>query len=105
MAMRMMLSVAAVLSATLIAGAAYAADPMEKKDVDPSMKERIMQDAIKGDVLSIEKNSLLIRDTDGKEVRLHIDNSTKMEKVMEGDHVKAHVTDQGHVTTLERMKK
>jgi hypothetical protein len=105
MAMRMMLSMAAVLSATLIAGAAYAADPMEKKEVDPSMKERIMQDAVKGDVLSIEKNNLVIRDTDGKEVRLHIDTSTKMEKVMEGDHVKAYVTDQGHVTTLERIKK
>ncbi|WP_447987082.1 hypothetical protein [Nitrospira sp. Nam74] len=102
-AMRM-LAVAAVLVAGAV-GAAHAADPMTNKEASPSMKERIMEDAVKGTVLTVDSNSIKIRDEKGKEVKLHIDSSTKMDKVMSGDRVKAYHTEQGHVTTLERIEK
>ena len=43
-----------------------------------------------------------IKDTDGKETRIHVDKSTKLDKVVVGDKVKAYITDQGHTTTLQR---
>lgn len=46
-----------------------------------------------------------IRNTDGELVRVHVDKSTKLDKVVEGDMVKAYVTDKGHVTTLQRIEK
>jgi len=35
-------------------------------------------------------------------VRLHVDGSTKLDKVIPGDRVKAYITDSGHTTTLQR---
>lgn len=99
-----MFAVAAVLVAGAV-GTVQAADPMANKEASPSMKERIMEDAVKGTVLKVDGNTIRIRDEDGKEVKLHIDSSTKMDKVMSGDRVKAYHTEQGHVTTLERMEK
>jgi translation initiation factor IF-1 len=95
---------AAVLTIGAI-GVAQADDPMKSKEASPTLKERIMEDAVKGTVLSQDGNTIRIRDEDGKEVKLHIDSSTKMDKVMAGDRVKAYHTDQGHVTTLERIKR
>ena len=43
-----------------------------------------------------------IRDNDGVVQRIHVDKSTKLDKVMTGDMVKAYVTAQGHTTTLQR---
>jgi hypothetical protein len=36
---------------------------------------------------------------------MHVDKSTKLDKVVVGDQVKAYVADQGHVTTLQRQAK
>jgi hypothetical protein len=36
---------------------------------------------------------------------MHVDKSTKLDKVVVGDQVKAYVTDQGHVITLQRQAK
>jgi hypothetical protein len=43
-----------------------------------------------------------VKHTDGKEVKLHVDASTKLDKVVKGYRVKAYITDQGHATTLQR---
>jgi hypothetical protein len=43
-----------------------------------------------------------VKNTSGKEIRLHVDASTKLDKVMQGDIVKAYINDQGHITTLQR---
>jgi len=43
-----------------------------------------------------------IKDLDGKETRIHVDMSTKLDKVVVGDKVKAYITDKGHATTLQR---
>lgn len=86
------------------AGAALAADPMSEKEAKPSIKERITKDAVKGTLMKIEGEYYWIKDNDGKEVRIHVDKSTKLDKVVEGDHVKAYITDKGHTTTLQRQE-
>jgi hypothetical protein len=95
-----------IVSAALSAGAgtALAADPMGEKEAKPSIKERITKDAVKGTLMKIEGEYYWIKDNDGKEVRIHVDKSTKLDKVVEGDHVKAFITDKGHTTTLQRQE-
>lgn len=83
--------------------AAQAADPMSQKEVSPTLKERLTKDTIKGTLMRAEGEYYFIKDNDGKEHKIHVDKSTKLEKVMPGDMVKAYVTDQGHTTTLERV--
>ena len=94
-----------VLAVGFAGGVALAADPMKEKEAKPSMKERVMEDAVKGTLMKIDGEYYVVKDNDGKQHRLHVDKSTKLDKVVEGDMVKAFVTDQGHVTTLQRKEK
>jgi hypothetical protein len=89
----------------LSTGVSLAADAMSEKEASPTLKKRITKDAIKGTLTKTERDYYYIKDDDGKEVRVHVDTSTKMDKVMRGDRVKAYVTDEGHVTTLQRLAK
>ena len=98
-----MFLVAALVSGGV--GLAFAADPMKEKEATPSIGERITKDAIKGTVMKMEGEFYQIKNTDGELVRVHVDKSTKLDKVVEGDMVKAYVTDKGHVTTLQRVEK
>ncbi|MDK2743584.1 MAG: hypothetical protein H8K03_01735 [Nitrospira sp.] len=84
-------------------GAAYSANPMGEKEASPTLKERLTRDTIKGTLMKMEGEYYYIKDNDGKEQRIHVDKSTKLDKVLPGDVVKAYVTDQGHTTTLERV--
>jgi hypothetical protein len=83
---------------------ALAADPMSEKEASPTIKERITKDTVKGTLMKIDDEFYWIKDNDGKEVRIHVDKSTKMDKVVEGDHVKAYITEKGHTTTLQRQE-
>ncbi|UVT17437.1 MAG: hypothetical protein H8K04_07830 [Nitrospira sp.] len=84
-------------------GVAYAADPMAEKEASPTIKERLTKDTIKGTLLNMEGEYYSIKDEDGKSYKIHVDKSTKLDKVVVGDLVKAYVTDQGHTTTLQRV--
>ena len=95
-------SVEMMLVAALVTGGgglAFAADPMKEKEATPSIGERITKDAVK-----MDGEFYQIRNTDGELVKVHVDKSTKLDKVVEGDMVKAYVTDKGHVTTLQRVE-
>ena len=81
---------------------ASAADPMAEKEATPTIKERLTKDTIKGTLMSIEGEYYSIKDNDGKLHKIHVDKSTKVDKVVAGDMVKAYVTDEGHTTTLQR---
>lgn len=81
---------------------AYAADSMAEKEASPTIKERFTKDTVKGTLMNVEGEYYFIKDNDGKERKVHVDKSTKLDKVLPGDLVKAYVTDQGHVTTLQR---
>jgi hypothetical protein len=87
------------------AGTILAADPMKEKEAKPSMGERLTKDAVKGTLMKIDGEYYVIKNNDGEQVRLHVDKSTKLDKVVEGDKVKAYVTEKGHVTTLQRQEK
>ncbi|MGC4096693.1 MAG: hypothetical protein QM706_06215 [Nitrospira sp.] len=81
---------------------ADAADPMAEKEASPTIKERLTKDTVKGTLMNIEGEYYFIKDHDGKERKIHVDKSTKLDKVLPGDLVKAYVNDQGHTTTLQR---
>lgn len=83
-------------------GMSYAADSLAEKEASPTLKERLTKDAIKGTLMNIEGEYYSIKDNDGKEHKIHVDKSTKLDVVKPGDVVKAYVTDQGHTTTLQR---
>jgi hypothetical protein len=83
-------------------GMGYAANPMAEKEASPTIKERLTKDTIKGTLMKIEGEYYTIQDDDGKAQKIHVDKSTKLDKVVSGDKVKAFVTDQGHTTTLQR---
>ena len=89
----------------LASGAVWAADPMAGKEASPTLKERITKDAVTGTLTKTDGEYYYIKDEDGKEVRVHVDMSTKMDKVVRGDRVKAYITEKGHVTTLQRLEK
>jgi len=83
-------------------GISEAADPMAGKEASPTIGERLTKDTVKGTLMRVDGEYYWVKDTDGKEVRLHVDASTKLDKVVKGDKVKAYITDQGHTTTLQR---
>ena len=98
-----------LLSAVLTVGlldagmAAQAANPTNQNEASPTIKERLTKDTIKGTLMRTEGEYYYIKDNDGKELKVHVDKSTKLDKVLPGDMVKAYVTDQGHTTTLQRV--
>jgi hypothetical protein len=84
------------------AGIVGAADPMADKEAKPTLGERFTKDTIKGTLMKMDGEYYSIKDTDGKESKIHVDKSTKLDKVVVGDRVKAYITDRGHATTLQR---
>ena len=103
--MRRLLGVLVMLSAvTFCVGTVSAADPMKEKKPPPSMGERLTKDAIKGTLIKKSGEFYTIKDNDAIEHKVHVDKSSKMDTVKEGDMVKAYVTEKGHVTTLQRDK-
>ena len=103
--MRRLLGAFVILSAVSFSmGIVLAADPMKEKEASPTLGERITKDAIKGTLMKKSGEFYTIKDNDGMEHKVHVDKSTKLDTVAEGDKVKAYVTEKGHVTTLQRDK-
>ena len=104
-----MIRIAGVLAMTAVVicgvGSALAADPMKDKEAKPTIGERLTKDAVTGTLMKIDGEQYVVRDNDGKLIRMHVDKSTKLDKVVEGDKVKAYVTEEGHTTTLQRQEK
>ena len=78
-------------------------------DVESSsdkMREKESGKTIKGTVLRIEGPNYFIKNAkDGKEVRLHVDKTTKMNLVATGDNVMAKIDDQDHVESIQNASK
>ena len=100
--MKLTISVLTVVMLGFGAGMVGAADPMSDKEAKPTLGERITKDTVKGTLMRVDGEYYWVKDTDGKETRLHVDASTKLDKVVKGDRVKAYITDLGHATTLQR---
>ncbi|MEO8338138.1 MAG: hypothetical protein ABI604_00295 [Nitrospirota bacterium] len=99
---KLTLSILTVVALGFGAGIVGAADPMSDKEATPTLGERLTKDTIKGTLMQMDGEYYSIKDTDGKESKIHIDKSTKLDKVVVGDKVKAYITDRGHATTLQR---
>ena len=100
--MKLTLSVLTVVILGFGAGIVGAADPISDKEAKPTLGERITKDTVKGTLMRVDGEYYWVKDTDGKEIRLHVDASTKLDRVVKGDRVKAYITDNGHTTTLQR---
>ena len=78
-----------------LAGVASSTDKIG--DAKPGM-------TIKGEVLRVEGDSYLVvkNGEDGKEVRLHVDNTTQKNfvKIVPGDNVEAKFNDQNHAISI-----
>ena len=84
--MHRLLGVMVMLSAVgLGVGTVLAADPMKEKEASPSMGERLPKDAIKGTMMKIDGEYCVIKENDGKQHKVHVDKSTKLDNLVEGD--------------------
>jgi hypothetical protein len=99
---KLMLSMLTIVALGFGAGIVAAADPMPDKEAKPTIGERLTKDTVKGTLMSMQGEYYSIKDMDGRETRVHVDKSTKLDKVLVGDKVKAYITDKGHTTTLLR---
>jgi hypothetical protein len=60
---------------------------------------------ITGEVLRVEGDNYFVNGMDGKEVRLHTDDSTKMTgNIRQGDHIEADVNDQNHALSIRSAR-
>ena len=80
-----------------MASLGHGAEPISTDSSKTAPSELI----IKGDVQLIEGEFYFVRDTSGHEVRLHVNNETKLEgKLKVGDKIEARVTSEGHATSI-----
>jgi hypothetical protein len=100
--MKLPVSVVAVAILGFSAGGVGAADLMADQKATPTVGEQVTNDTVKGTLMHRDGEYYWVKDPDGKEVRLHVDGSTKLDKVIPGDRVKAYITENGHTTTLQR---
>ena len=56
---------------------------------------------IKGDILNIEGEHVVVKDMSGHEVRMHVSKDTHMDRVKVGDKVNATVRADGHAESLQ----
>ena len=101
---RLIWSVCTVVALGWGVGIAGATDSMMDKEAKPTIGERLSKDTVSGTLMKIDGESYWVKDTNGHEIKLHVDLSTKRDKVMVGDQVKAYVADNGHTTTLQRIE-
>ena len=58
--------------------------------------------AIKGDLLRIDGEFYVVKDTSGKEVRLHVDGTSQLEGTFKaGDKIEAQASDKGHALSIK----
>jgi len=86
-----LLAFAAILSVGM-APLTYAAEPM----AEPGSQ------AVKGDLLRIDGEFYVVKDTSGKEVRLHVDATSRLEGTFKaGDKIEARASDKGHALSIK----
>ena len=57
---------------------------------------------VKGDLLRIDGEFYVVKDTSGKEVRLHVDGTSKLEGTFKaGDKIEAQASDKGHALSIK----
>ena len=60
---------------------------------------------IKGEVLRVEPSSYFVKQYDGDQVRLHIDETTQMTgRIGPGEHIEARVNDQNRMLSIRQAQ-
>jgi hypothetical protein len=60
---------------------------------------------VKGDLLKIDGEYYVVKDTAGKEVRLHVDKTSQLDGTFKaGDKIEAQATDKGHASSIKQAK-
>ena len=91
-----LLAFAAILSVGM-APLTYAAEQMAA----PGEMAAPGSQAVKGDLLRIDGEFYVVKDTSGKEVRLHVDGTSKLEGTFKaGDKIEAQASDKGHALSI-----
>ena len=86
-----LLAFAAILSVGM-APLTYSAEPT----AEPGSQ------AVKGDLLKIDGEFYVVKDTSGKEVRLHVDTTSRLEGTFKaGDKIEAQASDKGHALSIK----
>jgi uncharacterized protein YdeI (BOF family) len=58
---------------------------------------------VKGDLLKIDGEFYVVKDTSGKEVRLHVDKTSQLDGTFKaGDKIEAQATDKGHASSIKQ---
>lgn len=92
----------ALLIAILYSAVAYAVEPPSQKPPATSEQPAGAQE-IHGELLRMDKDQCLVRDSFGKEVRLRIDTNTKVEgEPKVGDKVDVSVMEGGLATAITK---
>jgi hypothetical protein len=73
------------------------------RDVRPTLKERMSYETVTGRLVKQDGDYYWLRDNDGREFRIYVDDDTKMDKVVPGDLVKAYIEKGPHATTVQRL--
>ena len=100
-----MLKVVSVLSCGLLLclGLSTAAYAGEADETGASRLERAK--TIKGELLRVEYGEYVVKEKDGKEVRLTTDKMTQMMgQLKKGDRIEAKVNDQNHALTIRKVE-
>ena len=60
-------------------------------------------DGVTGRVLQIDGNSYHIHTMEGKDLRVHVDQSSRMDKVSAGDQVHLYLSKDGHAAFIQKI--
>ena len=91
-----LLAFAAILSVGMTP-LTYAAEPVAA----PGEMAAPGSQAIKGDLLRIDGEFYVVKDTSGREVRLHVDGTSRLEGTFKaGDKIEAQASDKGHALSI-----
>jgi hypothetical protein len=92
--------ISALALAVMLAGASACGS---SRDVKPTLTERLSGDTITGKLVRTERDYYWVRDDQGRDFRIYVDDDTKMDKVVPGDMVKAYIEKGPHATTVQRL--
>lgn len=84
----------------------YAAEPTAAPgEMGAAGSQAAGSQAIKGDLLKIDGEFYVVKDASGKEVRLHVDKTSKVEgNLRAGDKIEAQASDKGHALSIKPAK-
>lgn len=75
----------------------------EKHTAVPTTGERVMHDAVTGQISEMGTDHVSIKQTSGQVRHVRVDSQTKMDQIAKGDYVKAFVSDDGYASTIQRV--